>query len=345
MQPNMFLKQAGCAEDFFSLSLAYILNLFPAIAKRFIQRVATLSGRNQEYFGDFIQCEFIGQEYIENHSLSRPDLMITTSHCTLYFENKLDAPLRLEQMKRHAMLTKQKKKSYLLFVSNIQHECSDLKMLSGYIFPEHSDHFLWQDFTSIFSSISRKNSLADRILSDFHIAMRANGMIGRTIAGVSGSLYTPGSEAMHFALLQLWDVMHDLGFKLTKKIAREHTIRAYPVKHLQYPLLNPRFTPTAIGLGEQYDREYLEINVYSKGAAQPLDERIQKFESDARCEYVQFFIDDAMNNDGENITDGFNYHGVFLIPLYFKGKGKNIDIDFSALRPQLKRVLDFCNNM
>ena len=341
MQPNMFLQKAGCAEDFFSLSLAYILNLFPSIARRFLRRVATLSGHDSEYFGDFIKCEFIGQEYIENHSLSRPDLVITTDSCVLYFENKLDASLRFEQMRRHSLLALQKKNAYLIFVSNIQHECSDLRQLSGYLCPEHSDYYLWQDFTSVFASNARRNSLADRILSDFQVAMRINGMIGRTISGTSGSLYTEGSEAMHFALLQLWRVMYDLGFNLTKKIAREHTIRAYPVKYLQYPLLNPRFIPTAIGLGEKFDREYLEVVVYSKGPAQQLDKALRMFVSDMQCEYVSM-INNAANEDD---VDGYNCHGFFLMPLYFKGKGKSTAIDFPSLRPQLKRVLDFCKNL
>jgi hypothetical protein len=212
-----------------------------------------------------------------------------------------------------------------------------MKTLTRYLCPEHADHFLWQDFASVFSSAARKNSLADRILSDFRTAMRTNGMIGRMIAGASGSLYTGGSDAMHLALHQLWDVMHDLGFKLTRKIGREHTIRAYPVKHLQYPLLNPRFIPTAIAFGEYLDRELLKIDVYSKGAAQPLDRKLDRFVSDVNCEYVSLTVNDTAD-------DGFNFHGMFLMPLLFKGKGKTMEIDFSSLRPQLKRVLDFCKS-
>lgn len=337
MKPNLFRQQTSCPEDFFSLSLAYVLNLFPATAKRFLQRVALLSGRNPEYFGNFMQCEFVGQEYLANHMHSRPDLMITTDRYSLYFENKLESPLSLEQMRRHSLLVTQEKKAHLLFVSNIQHDCPELKTLTRYLCPEHADHFLWQDFASVFSSAARKNSLADRILSDFRTAMRTNGMIGRMIAGASGSLYTGGSDAMHLALHQLWDVMHDLGFKLTRKIGREHTIRAYPVKHLQYPLLNPRFIPTAIAFGEYLDRELLKIDVYSKGAAQPLDRKLDRFVSDVNCEYVSLTVNDTAD-------DGFNFHGMFLMPLLFKGKGKTMEIDFSSLRPQLKRVLDFCKS-
>jgi|GEM_PF-1922550 len=41
--------------------LAYVLNLFPVTAKCFLQRVALLSGRNPEYFVNFMQCEYVGQ--------------------------------------------------------------------------------------------------------------------------------------------------------------------------------------------------------------------------------------------------------------------------------------------
>jgi hypothetical protein len=332
MKPNIFLCNAYCQEDYFSQSLAYILNLFPTIGQSLLNRIAVLAEQPFGFFGDFQGCEFVGHEFQEDHLLSKPDLKITCQERVLYFENKLESPLSLNQMERHALLTQGDSYSNIVFVSNIQHKCSQLKNLSGYLCPAAADHFLWADFLPVFSIANRKNSLSDRILSDFHKALRANGMIGRTIYGAKDNLYSVGSDACHLALTQLWKVMNEIGFKLTKKIQREMTIRAYPVKHQAYPLLNPRFIPTAIGFSEELDREFLQIVVYSKNDPNEFDKQLATFQSTVNCMYIPATF--------KNSTD-YNLHGDFLIPLFFKGKGRTSEIDFDALRQPLKTILDF----
>ena len=331
MKPNLFLFNTYCPEDYFSRSLAYILNLFPTIAQGLLRRIAVLAEQPHNFFGEFQGCEFVGHEFPNDHWVSKPDLKITCQKRSLFFENKLKSPLSLDQMQRHSLLTQDNSDSNLIFVSNIQHECPQLKTLSGYLYPTTADHYLWADFLPIFSIANKKNSLADRILSDFHMALRANGMIGRTISGTKDNLYTVGSDACHLALRQLWDVMHELGFMLTKKISKETTIRAYPLKHQSYPLLNPRFIPTAIELNEELDREYLKIIVFSKGDPNDLDNQLDRFQSTKNCMYLPSYV----------TSSEYTLHGNFLIPLAFKGKGKITEIDFDVLRQPLLKILNF----
>lgn len=332
MKPNMFIFHPDFPEDFFSRSLAYIANLFPAIGQKLVQRIAVLAGRAPDYFGVFERCEFVGQEFPDGHTASRPDLKILCSVGTIYFENKLESPLSLDQMQRHATFTCRDPKCSLIFVSNIHHENSCLRSLPGYLHPERADHYLWVDFLPVFASLYKRNSLAGKLLADFGAALKANGMIGRTIKGASDSLYTYNSDASHLALSQLWELLQELGFKLAKTSARETTIRAYPSKHQQYPLLNPRFCPTAAELDEAWDRECLDFTVISKGNGALLDRRLGKFRSMKACAFIV---------DPFEASNGYYYHGHFIFPLEFVGKAASREIDFTALRQPLARMLDF----
>ena len=332
MKPNMFIFYPYCPEDFFSSSLAYIVNLFPAIGQRLVQRIAVLAGKAPDYFGVFGRCEFVGQEFPDRHTASRPDLKILCSDGTIYFENKLESPLSLDQMQRHASFTCRDPKCSLIFFSNIHHENSRLRSLPGYLHPEGADHYLWVDFLPVFDNNYRRNSLGGKLLADFDAALKANGMIGRTIKGASGSLYTYNSDASHLALRQLWDLLKELGFRLSRKSARETTIRAYPSRHKQYPLLNPRFMPTAAWLDEAWDRECLDFTVLSKGDGTVLDRQLRTFRSMKECAFIA--------NPFETIN-GYYYHGHFIFPLEFAGKAASREIDFIALKQPLARMLDF----
>lgn len=333
MKPNIFIFSHYCPEDFFSRSLAYITNLFPAIGQSLVQRIAVLAGRDPDYFGAFEQCEFVGHEFPDGHTASRPDLKLLCCNRTIYFENKLESPLSLDQMRRHADFTCKDPKCNLIFVSNILHENSRLRSLAGYLHPEKVDHYLWMDFLPVFADNNvRRNSLAARILADFDAALKANGMIGRRIKGASGSLYTHNSDASHLALRQLWDLLKELGFKLSKKHARETTLRAYPLKYNQYPLLNPRFSPTAAWLDEAWNRECLDFTVISKGDGSILDRQLGEFPSTKECAFIA---------DPFEATNEYYYHGHFLLPIGFAGKGSGTEIDLIALKQPLAKVLEF----
>ena len=332
MKPNVFIFYPDCPEDFFSRSLAYIVNLFPAIGQKLVQKIAVLAGKAPDSFGVFERCEFVGQEFPAGHTASRPDLKILCSDSTIYFENKLESPLSFDQMQRHASFTCRDPKCSLIFVSNIYHENARLRALPGYLHPQGVDHYLWVDFQSVFDNNYKKNSLAGQILTDFDAAMKANGMIGRTIRGASGSLYTYNSDASHLALKQLWDVLKELGFKLSRKSVQEATLRVYPLKHGQYPLLNPGFWPTAAWLDETWDKECLSFAVLSKGDGAALDRHLGTFRSMKECAFLA---------DPFEATNGYYYHGYFILPLAFVGKAASREIDFIALKQPLARMLDF----
>jgi len=106
-----------CPEDFFSRSLAYIVNLFPDIGQKVVSQIAVLAGERSDFFGAFRECEFVAQEFQDDHKDSKPDLKILCSDAVIYCENKLDAPLNLQQVEKHAKL-----RGYKVFISNIHHK-------------------------------------------------------------------------------------------------------------------------------------------------------------------------------------------------------------------------------
>ncbi|MGD8780036.1 MAG: hypothetical protein PVH88_13860 [Ignavibacteria bacterium] len=328
MRPNLFVFNRDCPEDFFSRSLAYILNLYPYIGQKLIQRIAVLAGKKSDYFEEFIQCQFTGYEFLDGHSESKPDLMIHCSNRILFFENKLQSPLSNKQMEKHSLLINRIPNSSLIFVSNILHKNTKLKSLQGYLHPENADHYLWIDFIPVFANTYRSNSLAYKILKDFNTALKQNRMISRIINGASESLYTYNSDASHLALGQLWNLLNEIGFKLIKKSSTETTIRVYPIKHRQYPLLNPRFEPTAAWLDEALDKEYINFTVLSRGNNSGLDKKLMKFKSKKDCTYIA---------NPFKSRDGYNYHGHFLLPLLFK----NDAIDFDSIKQPLVRMFNF----
>ena len=237
-------------------------------------------------------------------------------------------------MQRHASFTCRNTKCSLIFVSNIHHENSRLRSLPGYLHPEQADHYLWVDFLPVFVNPYKRDSLAGKLLADFGAALKANGMIGRTIKGASGSLYTYNSDASHLALRQLWDLLQALGFKLAKKSARETTIRAYPSKHKQYPLLNPRFWPTAAGLEEAWDRECcFRLHRDFQGRWRSLRPVPQAHS--ARRKHVHLLRIHLKLPTGITITV------ISFFQLEFVGKAASREIDFIALKQPLARMRDF----
>lgn len=328
MTPNIFIEHTHCAEDFFSHALAYILNLFPRIGQAFADRIAVLGGKNPGYFGEFRACEFVGHEFSQGHSASKPDLRLVCDARTIYFENKLESPLSVVQMQRHAGLIRHNSKNHLLFVSNISHRSPGLRSISHYIHPTGRDHFLWVDLLPALESPGRKASLAARIIADFRGALKHHGMVGRSIKGAKGSLYTPGSEASHLALTQLSEVLRGIGFNVVSKPVHERTLRVYPSRHGEYPLLNPRFFATATWLDRKLDFECLVFEVMSPHGTR-LDRRLAQFSSRRDCVYV---------SDPFEHANGYTYHGRFVLPVTFLSERGTSSIDFSSLASPLKRV-------
>lgn len=139
-------------------------------------------------------------------------------------------------------------------------------------------------------------------------------------------LYDTNAEVYAWALDQLRELLIDIGFKVHKRAAREKTLRVYPIKSLQYPLLNPGFRL----MDEEDDREpleLLEMVVLAKGLTAAIEERLLMIQPDARC---RFFPDNT--KEGEYV-----YLGSVLLPLTFHSDDTR-SLDFEALRAPLQRV-------
>jgi hypothetical protein len=331
MKPNVFVHAPHCPEDFFSNSLAYVLNLLPSVGQRFVSKMADLAGRKPTFFGRFESCEFVGYEYPHRHSTSRPDLKLVCSARTLYIENKLESPLSVAQIQRHGLLTREDPKLSLAFVSNIGHRCPVLQSIPGYIHPRGQDHYQWVDLLPAFDVPYRKNSLGWRVLADFEGALKLNGMVGRTIVGARGSLYTSESEASHLALTQLRDQLLDIGYRVVRKSTRETTLRVYAPLQQRYPLLNPWFAATASWLDESLDYECLIFTVYSRASDPLLFRYLTEFPSRRECRFIP---------DPVNQIVGYTQHGYFVLPVAFTGRRRDA-IDFQGLREPLTRLFHF----
>jgi hypothetical protein len=339
MKPNIFEYGRYTAEDFFSLSLAYIATTFPSIGQNLIQRIAVLAGKPPMFFGSFESCTFVGHTVLKPHFTSKPDLKITCSKRTIYFENKLETPMSFDQLQRQADPMGLNPNWNLIFVSNIRHQNAALRSLPGYLHPRDADHYLWVDLMPAFESHFRKKSFGANILEDFRTALKANGMIGRTIKDAKGSLYTGHSEASDLALRQLGDVMTELGYKVRKKSAHEDTLRVYPSTYCQYPLLNPRFRATKADLDEDWDKECLELSVWSKGKSNGLRRYLsylEKFRSTKDCAFL--------GPEEPWFSGDYPLCGWFVMPLRFLGHGPNVKIDFTGLTESLRRTLIFLKN-
>jgi len=327
MRPNIFTARSQCAEDLFSHGLAYVLSLLPHLGDRIASRIAVLSGRRPDYFGRFESCEFVAHEYQQGHRLSRPDLCLICHLRTIYFENKLDSPIRISQMKSHARLIRHRPNDYLVFVSNIQHSCPALCQLPRYVHPRDRDHFLWFDLLPAIDSMYRKGSHAARILADFGESLKLNGMVGRSIQGATGSLYTRGSEACALALDQLSHELRQVGFHVERR-PQEATLRVYSIRG-KYPLLNLRFTATATWLDPRLDFDALIFWVLSQPGDRHLGKRLARFVNRRDSKFFAYSFPDPP----------LKLYGYFVLPVVFTPGRGGWRIDFPSLTRPFKRIL------
>lgn len=139
------------------------------------------------------------------------------------------------------------------------------------------------------------------------------------------NLFNPDSAACHSALQQLWVVLDHLGFKVRKKSSRESTLRVYPKRSNQYPLVNPRFESHAAYRGKRTVGAFVVFSVFSKGDER-LDQHLRAFPLTQRCEFIATGVP----------VSRYYHHGDFVLPLTFAGT-RNDEIDFLALgEPLLK---------
>ena len=164
----------------------------------------------------------------------------------------------------------------------------------------------------------------------------------RRIKGASGDLYDHDSDAHHLALKLLASRLLAIGFAVRKKPDRETTLRVYPRKMLQYPLLNPRFFPTLTVNDDVNEFEHLDIAVLSRGdgvntctmpcARKTLHQYLEKF-NDSR--------DDGVFLPYGGIVDDYYLHGDFILGVEFKAN----TIDFKALDKPLRDLWQFLDDL
>ena len=154
----------------------------------------------------------------------------------------------------------------------------------------------------------------------------------RFLKGTSGNLYSTDSEAYHWALEQLRDHLVAIGFTVNKKARSERTLRVYPTRSREYPLLNPYFRSTAVQLGEIYDVECLFVRVLSRANDGSLDRQLGTFVSTQACSFHAF---------SPRATDKLHSRGAFILPIRFLGKPDKQEIDFAALRAPLAQIFAF----
>jgi hypothetical protein len=156
-------------------------------------------------------------------------------------------------------------------------------------------------------------------------------MTHRAIKGATGNLYDGDSGACHLTLQQLGEFLDAIGFKVRKKSPRESTLRVY-VKDRKYPLLNPRFEPSAECFGVRGHKESLVFAVFSKGLGSRFDHALTAFPSTDQCTF---------SPDACDWPEGYRLHGHFLLPLSFSGEPGGQQVDLAALKDGLIQMRDF----
>lgn len=108
------------------------------------------------------------------------------------------------------------------------------------------------------------------------------------------AIFERGTEANGSALEELAELLRGIGFKVEKKHANESTLRVYPEKFHQYPLLNPFF-----------DGGQLGIQILSKEGDTSLDSTLEPL---GRIRGSTF-------TPGNYRQDGYRYHGFMWFTL------------------------------
>ena len=151
------------------------------------------------------------------------------------------------------------------------------------------------------------------------------------IKGASGNLFDPKSKANRLALNQLAGHLREIGF-IVECHKDETTLRVYPTKRHQYPLLNPRFMP---GCGA-IEFDYLEIEVWSKGDRRTLHGHLKTFLDTRDC---RFHVNDDF--DPTRKPETLLWHGSFVLLLLFKAN----TINFRWLDERLPDLWQFLNDL
>jgi len=139
------------------------------------------------------------------------------------------------------------------------------------------------------------------------------------------AIFEAGSEQNHIAFEYLAELLKDIGFSVRKKNRTEATLRVYPKKQNQYPLLNPRFVRPARSSGQ------LEIAVLSKDDSNSLDAALSTFQNTPARSFSPL----------SDIADGYRYHGKFIVPFTFSGNDNMVQVLLAELSQPLTEIHRF----
>ena len=151
-------------------------------------------------------------------------------------------------------------------------------------------------------------------------------------------LFDPSSTTHRAALDELREHLLRIGYRVTKRPARERTLRVYLDDGIDYPLLNPIITTIPADVDEHgeptsdVDMPVMAIAVFSKGDPD-FDERLATF---PRGDSL-LFIPGRSQNDGK----GFVRHGTFLIELPLRESGETEVIDFPPVVANFRTIRRF----
>ena len=150
----------------------------------------------------------------------------------------------------------------------------------------------------------------------------------RRLQGVEGRLYDRQSVAWSWALGHLRDVLLNVGFVVEKRREREKTLRVYPIRRGEYPLLNPVFYSHEHARSVKASdspEEVLAIAVLSRGNRPDIDRQLSQIGADhgARLSAV-----------GEQ-RGRYWRHGFIWVPLRFSGPTSASKIEFAAMAEPL----------
>lgn len=192
----------------------------------------------------------------------------------------------------------------------------------------------------------------------------------RTLRGIGGDVFEEKSPASIHVLEEMRTLLKAEGFAVARD-RHKTTLRVYPRKIGEYPLMNPRLTGE-LGWAEGSDpddpdaepafREIVTVMIYSRGN-ESLDGRLAAMTLPDGCHMIPAYIEDEDEDEAEDVvgdeakdesddeavdpTDtaeageeprGFSVHGYLIIPLSFVEHPDGAEVDLSLFRAAMREV-------
>jgi hypothetical protein len=151
--PNLFIEtdKAPTREDFFTASLAYLLNCVPGLGQSFIN-VLFASGK------DIPPIFLRAVDHPSCSSAARPDLKLECEGMDIFCEHKLESPLGRDQLEkylafaRNDALQSNRQKKLVLITKKSQDVRREVLQDSMYLKPYWAQYYQWEDFYDVIVS-------------------------------------------------------------------------------------------------------------------------------------------------------------------------------------------------